>query len=82
MYGGVHVDIHLNAKKGLIVFKFIGAMTVGLLTMCAVGYYVMRPAEERTSDFDVAKSLFTTVVEGVKNYFHNLFNPTTAPEVV
>jgi len=63
------------------MFKFIGAVVVGLVTMSAAAYFIMRPKEDRATDIDVAKSLFTTVVEGVKNYFHTLFNPAPTSEV-
>jgi hypothetical protein len=57
------------------MFKFIGAVFVGLLTMGATAYFVTRSKKQRSSDFIAAKNLATQVVAGIKNYLTELLNP-------
>ena len=57
------------------MFKFIGAVVFGLLTMGAAAYFVARPAEQRTNDFSTGKKLIESAINSIKTYFHSLFAP-------
>ena len=64
------------------MFKFIGAVFVGLLTMGATAYFVARSKKQRSSDFIATRNLAMQVVAGAKNYVTELVNPKQTTEEI
>lgn len=56
--------------------KFLGAMCFGLLTMLAAAYLTARTANQRREDFAILESLLSRIFTSVRNYYHDLLNPT------
>jgi hypothetical protein len=57
------------------MFKFIGAVMFGLLTMGTAVYFVARSKDQRGSDFATANNLAKQVFTSIKNYLRELPNP-------
>jgi hypothetical protein len=56
------------------MFKFIGAVVFGLMTMGTAVYFVARSKDQRGSDFATAKNLAEQVFTSIKNYLTELLN--------
>jgi len=62
------------------MLKFIGAITCGIAAATIVAYFAMRPNAQRTSDVESAKKMYNGAINGVRNYFSQLFQPKADPQ--